>query len=81
MNGALAVNPSGGTLCTNAIGVTSLVRAAEAARRVMGRAAAMQGKNVHNVVTTAIGGSTQFFAVTMLNDEPRCGRGLTGPPP
>jgi acetyl-CoA C-acetyltransferase len=71
MDGSLAVNPSGGTLCTNPIGVTGLVRAAEAARQVMGRSAAMQVKDVHNVVATAIGGSTQFFTVTMLSDEPR----------
>ena len=71
MDGSLAVNPSGGTLCTNPIGVTGLVRAAEAARQVMGRAGAMQVKGVHNAVATAIGGSTQFFTVTMLSDEPR----------
>jgi acetyl-CoA C-acetyltransferase len=73
MDGALAVNPSGGTLCTNPIGVTGLVRVAEAARQVMGRAAEMQVKGVHNVLATAIGGSTQFFTVTMLSDEPRSG--------
>lgn len=71
MNGAVAVNPSGGTLCTNPIGVTGLVRAAEAARQVMGRSQAMQVKNVHNALATAIGGSTQFFTVTVLGDEPR----------
>jgi acetyl-CoA C-acetyltransferase len=71
MDGALPVNPSGGTLCTNPIGVTGLVRAAEAARQVMGRSAAMQVKNVHNALATAIGGSTQFFTVTMMSDEPR----------
>ena len=71
MDGAVAVNPSGGTLCTNPIGVTGLVRAAEAARQVMNRAGAMQVPNVHNALATAIGGSTQFFTVTMLSDEPR----------
>jgi len=71
MDGELAVNPSGGTLCTNPIGVTGLVRAAEAARQVMGRAGDMQVPNVHNALATAIGGSTQFFTVTMLSDEPR----------
>ena len=73
MDGSVAVNPSGGTLCTNPIGVTGLVRAADAARQVMGTAGAMQVKNVHNVIATAIGGSTQFFTVTMLSDEPRRG--------
>src|SRR5262249_7660550 len=38
LDGMVAVNPSGGTLCTNPIGVTGLVRAAEAARQVMGEA-------------------------------------------
>jgi acetyl-CoA C-acetyltransferase len=71
MDGRLAVNPSGGTLCTNPIGVTGLVRAAEAARQVMGRSKDMQVKNVRNALATAIGGSTQFFTVTMLSDEPR----------
>jgi len=71
MDGRVAVNPSGGTLCTNPIGVTGLVRAAEAARQVMHRAGAMQVPGVHNAIATAIGGSTQFFTVTMLSDEPR----------
>jgi acetyl-CoA C-acetyltransferase len=71
MTGALPVNPSGGTLCTNPIGVTGLVRAGEAARQVMGRAGAMQLPDVHNALATSIGGSTQFFTVTVLSDEPR----------
>jgi len=71
MNGAVAINPSGGTLCTNPIGVTGLVRVADAARQIMGRAGDMQVKNAHNVLATAIGGSTQFFTVTLLSDEPR----------
>ena len=37
----------------------------------MGRAGANQVKDVHNALATAIGGSTQFFTVTMLGDEPR----------
>ena len=73
LDGTLAVNPSGGTLCTNPIGVTGLVRVAEAASQIMGRAQAMQLENIHNVLATAIGGSTQFFTVTMLSDEPRSG--------
>lgn len=70
MNGALAVNPSGGTLCTNPIGVTGLVRAADAAKQVMGRAGAMQVPNVRRALTTAIGGSVQFHALTVLGQEP-----------
>lgn len=71
MDGKVAVNPSGGTLCTNPIGVTGLVRAADAAKQIMGKAGDMQVANVNNAIATAIGGSTQFFTVTMLSDEPR----------
>jgi acetyl-CoA C-acetyltransferase len=73
MNGQLAVNPSGGTLCTNPIGVTGLIRAIEAARQVMGTAGEMQVANVHNALSTSAGGSTQFFTTTLLSDEPRTG--------
>jgi acetyl-CoA C-acetyltransferase len=73
MGGQLAVNPSGGTLCTNPIGVTGLVRIIEAARQVMGTAGDMQVANVHNALATAAGGSTQFFTTTLISDEPRTG--------
>ena len=39
----------------------------------MGRAGAMQVKDVHNALATAAGGSTQFFTCTLLSDEPRRG--------
>ena len=71
MDGEIAINPSGGTLCTNPIGVTGLVRVADAARQIMGRAGDMQVKNARNVLATAAGGSTQFGVITMLSDEPR----------
>ncbi len=67
--GMLAVNPSGGTLCANPIGVTGLVRAADAALQIMGEAGANQVSNVHAAVATAIGGSTQFFTCTVLGDD------------
>jgi acetyl-CoA C-acetyltransferase len=73
MGGQLAVNPSGGTLCTNPIGVTGLVRVIDAARQVMGTAGDMQVANVHNALATAAGGSTQFFTTTRISDEPRTG--------
>ena len=69
MNGAVAVNPSGGTLCTNPIGVTGLVRHADAAKQVMGRASAMQVPNVQRALATAVGGSAQFYAVTVLGND------------
>jgi acetyl-CoA C-acetyltransferase len=71
LDGRVAVNPSGGTLCTNPIGVTGLVRAAEAARQVMGKAEGNQVPRVENAIATAIGGSTQFFTCAVLGADHR----------
>jgi acetyl-CoA C-acetyltransferase len=69
LDGQVAVNPSGGTLCTNPIGVTGLVRIVDAANQIMGKAGQNQVPDVHNAVATAAGGSTQFFTVTVLGDD------------
>jgi acetyl-CoA C-acetyltransferase len=67
MNGRVAVNPSGGTLCSNAIAVAALARICDGALQVMGLAPeAMQVENVRNVVCTGEGGSFQFHAVMIL---------------
>lgn len=60
-----AVNPSGGTLCTNAIAVSSMVRVAEAALQVMGRAGAHQQPGAKIAAASGNGGDHQFFG-TML---------------
>lgn len=69
--GVVAVNPSGGTLCTNPIGVTALVRVADAARQVRGQAGEAQVPGVHRAVVTGIGGSGQFFTCALLADDRR----------
>ena len=69
MDGMVAINPSGGTLCTNPIGVTGLVRVADAAKQVMRRAGAMQVPNVQRALATAVGGSAQFYAVSVLGAD------------
>lgn len=60
------VNPSGGTLCTNPIAVTGLVRAVEVALQVTGRAEAHQVPDAAVGVATAIGGDHQFYASMVL---------------
>jgi acetyl-CoA C-acetyltransferase len=60
------VNPSGGTLCTNPIAVTGLVRAAEVALQVTGRAEQRQVPGASVGVATAIGGDHQFYASMVL---------------
>lgn len=71
--GAVAVCPSGGTLCTNPIAVSGLVRAIDAANQVMGTAGAMQVSGVRNALSTAAGGIAQFFNVIVFSAEPRPG--------
>lgn len=69
-DGAVAVNPSGGTLCTNPIAVTGLVRAIDAANQVMGTAGSVQVPRVRNAVASAVGGIAQFFNCSVFGDEP-----------
>lgn len=60
------VNPSGGTLCSNPIAVTGLVRAAEVALQVTGRAGERQVPGAGVGVATAIGGDHQFYASMVI---------------
>jgi len=43
-SGHVAVGPSGGTLCTNPIGVTGLVRVVDAANQILGKSGAKPGE-------------------------------------
>jgi acetyl-CoA C-acetyltransferase len=68
-SGAVAVNPSGGTLCSNAIAISGLVRNIDAADQVMGTAGDMQVAGAATSVATAIGGIAQFHNVTVFGDD------------
>lgn len=61
-----AVNPSGGTLCTNAIAVSAMVRVAEAALQVWGRAGGHQQPGARIAVASGNGGDHQFFGTAVL---------------
>jgi len=65
-DGPRPVNPSGGVLCTNAIAVTAMVRVAEAALQVWGRAGAHQVKNAKRAVASGNGGDHQFFGAVVV---------------
>jgi acetyl-CoA C-acetyltransferase len=56
MGGELPVNPSGGVIACNPIGATGLIRCAEAAMQVMGKADACQVPDVNFAVSTGFGG-------------------------
>jgi acetyl-CoA C-acetyltransferase len=61
-----AVNPSGGTLCTNAIAVSAMVRVAEAALQVWGRAGAHQQHGARIAIASGNGGDHQFFGTAVI---------------
>lgn len=56
MGGELPINPSGGVIACNPIGATGLIRCAEAALQVMGKAEARQVPDVGLAISTGFGG-------------------------
>jgi acetyl-CoA C-acetyltransferase len=70
IGGRLPVNPSGGVLCSNPIGASGLLRFAEAAMQVMGRAGDHQVPGARTAVGHAYGGGSQFFAMWLVADTP-----------
>ena len=70
IEGTVPVNPSGGTLCTNPIAVTALVRVCDAAFQVLGSAGSYQLPDVSTAVATGVGGSFQFQTCMVLGKEP-----------
>lgn len=70
IGGALPVNPSGGVLCSNPIGASGLLRFAEAAMQVMGRAGDHQVPGAATALGHAYGGGSQFFSMWVVGRRP-----------
>jgi len=66
IDGRLPVNPSGGVLCSNPIGASGLLRFAEAAMQVMGRAGKHQVDGARRALGHAYGGGSQFFSMWVV---------------
>lgn len=66
IGGDIPVNPSGGVLCTNAIAVTAMIRVAEIALQVSGRAGAHQVKGAKLGIASGNGGDHQFFGTMVV---------------
>jgi acetyl-CoA C-acetyltransferase len=66
LGGKIPVNPSGGVLCTNAIAVTAMVRVAEAALQVWGRAGDHQVPGAKVAIASGNGGDHQFFGTMVV---------------
>jgi acetyl-CoA C-acetyltransferase len=66
LGGDIPVNPSGGTLCTNAIAVTAMARVAEVALQVWGRAGAHQVPGAKLGIASGNGGDHQIFGTMVI---------------
>jgi acetyl-CoA C-acetyltransferase len=66
IGGKIPVNPSGGTLCTNAIAATAMARVAEVALQVSGRAGGHQVKGARVGIASGNGGDHQFFGTMVV---------------
>ncbi len=65
-SGELPCDPSGGVLCTNPIGATALVRVAEAAMQVTGKAGKHQIPDAETALAHGMGGPEQLNGVMIL---------------
>ena len=69
MEGDIPVNCSGGVLSSNPIGASGMLRFAEAALQVRGRAGEHQVADAHLALGHAYGGAAQYFAMWIVSDE------------
>jgi acetyl-CoA C-acetyltransferase len=67
--GELPINPSGGVLSSNPIGASGMLRFAEAALQVRGRAGEHQVEGARIALGHAYGGGSQFFAMWIVGSE------------
>jgi acetyl-CoA C-acetyltransferase len=70
ITGALPVNPSGGVLSSNPIGASGLLRFAESAMQVMGKAGEHQVPGANTALGHAYGGGSQYFSMWVVADTP-----------
>jgi acetyl-CoA C-acetyltransferase len=70
IGGKLPVNPSGGVLSSNPIGASGLLRFAESALQVMGKADEHQVDGAAVALGHAYGGGSQYFSMWVVSDTP-----------
>jgi acetyl-CoA C-acetyltransferase len=71
IGGKIPVNPSGGVLSSNPIGASGLLRFAESALQVMGKAGEHQVPGAKVALGHAYGGGSQFFSMWVVASTPR----------
>ena len=70
IGGKLPVNPSGGVLSSNPVGASGLLRFAESALQVMGKAGAHQVPGAAVALGHAYGGGSQYFSMWVVAATP-----------
>jgi acetyl-CoA C-acetyltransferase len=70
IGGIIPINPSGGVLCSNPIGASGLLRFAESAMQVMGKAGEHQVAGARTALGHAYGGGSQYFSMWVVADTP-----------
>ena len=74
IGGRLPVNPSGGVLSSNPIGASGMIRFAEAAIQVMGKAGEHQVTGARKALGHAYGGGSQYYSMWVVgSDKPGSG--------
>lgn len=72
LGGKIPVNPSGGVLSSNPIGASGMIRFAEAAIQVMGKAGDHQVPDARKALGHAYGGGSQYFSMWVVgSDKPQ----------
>lgn len=69
IGGRLPVNPSGGVLSSNPIGASGLIRFAEAAIQVMGKAGDHQVAGARKALGHAYGGGSQYYSMWVVGSD------------
>ncbi len=75
MGGKCPVNPSGGVMSSNAIGATGLIRVAECAWQIQGRADERQVPDVKLALATGFGGCFWSDVLVLGREKPEKARG------
>ena len=69
LTGSLPINASGGVLSTNPIGASGLLRFAEAANQVRGRAGEHQVDGARTALAMAYGAQNQYFSMWIVSSS------------
>jgi acetyl-CoA C-acetyltransferase len=75
IGGRIPVNASGGVLSSNPIGASGLIRFAEAAIQVMGKAGDHQVPDAKKALGHAYGGGSQYYSMWVVGSEKPAGNG------